>query len=160
MHFRKPYEIAVFHIRVHYKCSFLSCSLIVMDYDEFSKDDLIGSTRMKLYEVLSSPQRKISLRRLLDDQSVSHHHMIVTCSPHKVISVMWLSHDCFHNYRYLWNGPRIRREARFAWQPPTTQRNKCLWYTLARPPTCIHSHLREAVTRTLNGMYAQAEVHM
>ena len=45
-------------------------SLIVMDYDEFSADDFIGGTRVKLYEVLYAQSHKISIRRLLDDNIV------------------------------------------------------------------------------------------
>ena len=41
-----------------------------MDYDEFSTDDFIGSTRVKLYEVLYSQSYKINIRRLLDDKVV------------------------------------------------------------------------------------------
>ena len=47
------------------------CSLIVMDYDEFSHDDFIGGTRVKLYDVLYSQTYKINIRRLLDDNIVS-----------------------------------------------------------------------------------------
>ena len=46
-------------------------SLIVMDYDEFSADDFIGGTRVKLYEVLYAQSHKINIRRLLDDNIVS-----------------------------------------------------------------------------------------
>lgn len=50
---------------------FPPCSLMVMDYDEFSPDDFIGGTRVKLYEVLYSASNKINIRRLLDDNIVS-----------------------------------------------------------------------------------------
>lgn len=46
-------------------------SLVVMDYDEFSKDDFIGATRVNLYELLLAPTLNLSLRRLLDDRRVS-----------------------------------------------------------------------------------------
>ena len=49
----------------------LHCSVIVMDYDEFSADDFIGATRVKLYECLYAPNHNISIRRLLDDNIVS-----------------------------------------------------------------------------------------
>ena len=42
-----------------------------MDYDEFSADDFIGATRVKLYECLYAPNHNISIRRLLDDNIVS-----------------------------------------------------------------------------------------
>ena len=42
-----------------------------MDYDEFSADDFIGGTRVKLYEVLYAQSHKINIRRLLDDNIVS-----------------------------------------------------------------------------------------
>ena len=42
-----------------------------MDYDEFSKDDLIGGTQIKLYEVLSPHTSEVCVKRLLDDRSVS-----------------------------------------------------------------------------------------
>ncbi len=42
-----------------------------MDYDDFSKDDLIGATQVNLYEVLHTSTHEICIRRLLDDKSVS-----------------------------------------------------------------------------------------
>ena len=47
-------------------------SLVVMDYDEFSKDDFIGATRVNLYELLIAPTLSLTLRRLLDDHQVSY----------------------------------------------------------------------------------------
>ena len=44
---------------------------MVMDYDDFSKDDFIGATQIKLYEVLSSSSSEICINRLLDN-IVSH----------------------------------------------------------------------------------------
>ena len=46
-------------------------SAVVMDYDEFSKDDLIGGTQISLYEILNTSTRAMSIHRLLDDRSVS-----------------------------------------------------------------------------------------
>ena len=42
-----------------------------MDYDEFSKDDLIGGTQIKLYELLGNSSMELCVKRLLDDRSVS-----------------------------------------------------------------------------------------
>lgn len=59
-------------IKINYLLFYLSpFSLIVMDYDEFSADDFIGGTRVKLYEVLYTQSHKINIRRLLDDNIVS-----------------------------------------------------------------------------------------
>ncbi len=51
---------------LHLFCS----SLVVMDYDEFSKDDFIGGTRVNLYELLIAQSSRLTLRRLLDDRKV------------------------------------------------------------------------------------------
>ncbi len=42
-----------------------------MDYDELTRDDLIGGTQINLYEVLGSSTSEICIKRLLDDRSVS-----------------------------------------------------------------------------------------
>ena len=42
-----------------------------MDYDELSKDDLIGSTQINLYEILHASANELCIKRLLDDRSVS-----------------------------------------------------------------------------------------
>ena len=54
-------------------------SLVVMDYDEFSKDDFIGATRVNLYELLIAPTLSLTLRRLLDDHQVSYYSISITC---------------------------------------------------------------------------------
>ena len=41
-----------------------------MDYDEFSKDDFIGGTRVNLYELFIAQSSTLTLRRLLDDRKV------------------------------------------------------------------------------------------
>ena len=46
-------------------------SAVVMDYDELSKDDLIGGTMINLYEVIHAGSHEICIKRLLDDRSVS-----------------------------------------------------------------------------------------
>ena len=45
----------------------LFSSLVVMDRDEFTADDLIGSTRIKFYELLASRSLTQSTKMLLDD---------------------------------------------------------------------------------------------
>lgn len=72
-------------------------SLIVMDYDEFSADDFIGGTRVKLYEVLYAQSHKINIRRLLDDN-------IVSLSP-----VLYLAFGISWNFDVDYLNPRIPR---------------------------------------------------
>ena len=47
-----------------------------MDYDELSRDDLIGGTQINLYEVLDASTHEICIKRLLDDRSVSVMHTL------------------------------------------------------------------------------------
>ena len=51
------------------------CSVVVMDYDDFSKDDLIGATQVDLYQVLDASPPEVCIKRLLDDRSVSDYNI-------------------------------------------------------------------------------------
>ena len=59
------------HSAVSTLSSTVLCSMVVMDYDEFSKDDFIGGTRVNLYELLVAQSNCLTIRRLLDDKKVN-----------------------------------------------------------------------------------------
>ena len=57
-------------------------SLVVMDYDEFSKDDFIGATAVNLYELEFAQTSSLTLRRLLDDmvgEGLRLYRLLVIC---------------------------------------------------------------------------------